>query len=63
MEELSTKEVAKRMIEAGKTEAVVRVSYKEMIVTSDFEREDFDTFQTFEVDGVRIRLGLITGTT
>ena len=61
VEDLSPKEVAKRMLDAGKTEAVVRISYKEMIVTTDFEREDFDTFQTFVVDGVKLRLGLVTG--
>ena len=61
VEDLSPKEVAKRMLDEGKTEAVVRISYKEMIVTTDFERENFDTFQTFVVDGVRLRLGLVTG--
>ncbi len=60
MEELSTIEVAERMLAAGKTEAKVKIGYKEMVVTRDFELEGFDTFQTFEVNGVRLRLGLKT---
>ncbi len=59
MADLTTVEVAERMLAAGKTQAKIKIGYKDMIITRDFEREDFDTFQTFRVEGVRLRLGLI----
>jgi hypothetical protein len=58
MADRSTIEVAERMIAAGKTEAVVRISNREMWVVLDPKYEEFDTFQTFYVDGVKVALGL-----
>lgn len=58
MTELSKLEVAKRMIAEGKKEAVVQISGREMWLVLDPKYEEFDTFQTLYVDGVKVALGL-----
>ncbi len=58
MAEPSTREVAERMIAEGKTEAVVQISGREMWVVVNPKYEEFDTFQSFYIDGVKVALGL-----
>ncbi len=58
MAELSTREVAERMIAEGKTEKVVQISGREMWVVVNPKYEEFDTFQSFYIEGVKVALGL-----
>jgi hypothetical protein len=58
MAELSTREVAERMIAEGKTEKVIQISGREMWVVVNPKYEEFDTFQSFYIDGVKVALGL-----
>lgn len=58
MAELSTREVAERMIAEGKTEAVVQISGRDMWVVVNPKYEEFDTFQSFYIEGVKVALGL-----
>ena len=58
MADQSTIEIAERMIAEGKTEAVVRISNRDMWVVLDPKYEEFDTFQTFVANGKKVALGL-----
>jgi hypothetical protein len=58
MAELSTREVAERMIAEGKTEKVIQISGREMWVVVNPKYEEFDTFQSFYIEGVKVALGL-----
>jgi hypothetical protein len=58
MADLSTREVAERMLADGKTEAVIQISGREMWVVVNPKYEEFDTFQSFYIEGVKIALGL-----
>ncbi len=58
MAELSPREVAVRMLAEGKTEAVVQISGREMWLVVSPKYEEFDTFQSFFIDGVKVALGL-----
>lgn len=51
-------EVAKRMIAEGKREAPIEISGRQMWLVLDPKYEEFDTFQTLYVDGVKVALGL-----
>lgn len=46
------------MLAAGKTEATITLGPKQMWLTTELDQSDFVTFQTFEVNGVEIALGL-----
>ncbi len=58
MADLSTREVAERMLAEGKTEAVVQISGREMWIVVNPKYEEFDTFQSFYIEGKKIALGL-----
>jgi len=58
MADPSTVEVAERMLAEGKTGAVVHISGREMRFVVNPKYEEFDTFQSFYVDGTKIALGL-----
>ena len=58
MAELSPREVAVHMLAEGKTEAVVQISGREMWLVVSPKYEEFDTFQSFFIDGVKVALGL-----
>jgi hypothetical protein len=58
MADLSPREEAERMVAAGKTEAVVQISGREMWLVVNPKYEEFDTFQSFYIEGVKVALGL-----
>jgi len=58
MAEPSSKEVAERMLAEGKTEATVQISGREMWIVVNPKYEEFDTFQSFYINGVKVALGL-----
>lgn len=51
-------EIARRMIAEGKNETTIEISGREMWLVIDPKYEEFDTFQTLNVDGVKVALGL-----
>ena len=58
MAEPTTKELAERMLAEGKTEAVIKISGRDMWLVVSPKYEEFDTFQSFYINGVKVALGL-----